>query len=161
MFSQMYVCSGRGCLPWAGEYLPRMGGISTLDGLGVPVFNGGRVATLNWGGSTYLGLWGGDNKGRVPTFDGKGVSTLDRGGQRYLPWMCGRGDYLQHGEGSTLDRRLPTLDGEGGTYLGQGSIYLGWEGVDTYLGWEYLPWMGVPTLEGGITYPRQGGEYLP
>ena len=64
----------------------------------------------------------------------------------------------------TFDRGVPTLDGGRGTYLGQG------EGVTT-LDRErgYLPWMGIPTLEGegvptldgrGVPTFRLGEGYL-
>ena len=63
---------------------------------------------------------------------------------------------------------IPTLDGNWGIYLGQGGTYLGgggegylpWMGVG-YLPWSgaYLPWRGVPTLDGGYL-PWPGGTYL-
>ena len=68
---------------------------------------------------------------------GEGLLTLDGGGGESLSWPGGT--YLGWGRGvSTLDR---------GTYLGWGLSH----GVPT-LAWGYLPWMGVPTLNGG-TYP--------
>ena len=88
---------------------------------------------------------------------------------------------------STLDREgVPTLDGGGSTYLGQGrrGTYLGWgrgpmldgEGVQmggslpwmrrgTYLGQgeRYLPWMGegIPTLDRGEGTYLGWGEGVP
>ena len=50
--------------------------------------------------------------------------------------------------------RVPTLDWEGGTYLGwrvstlDGDTYLG-QGHLPLMG-GYLPWTGVPTLDGGV-----------
>ena len=57
---------------------------------------------------------------------------------------------------------VPTLDrGVRVTYLGQRVPTLNGEGVPTldggtYLGWGYLPWMGVPTLDRGYL-PWMGG----
>ena len=81
-----------------------------------------------------------------------GVPTL---AGEYLPWT---GEVPR----STLDSRVPTLDGD--TYLGSGVPTM--DGV-TYLAWGYLPCMGyLPWIrgtylcwEGGLPTPDK--EYLP
>ena len=140
----------------------REGNVLTRVCLSVSVHRG--VPTLGRGYLSWMG---------VPTLDGE-----------YLPWRGWGGGYLPRTEVSTLDS-VATLDGGGGTYLGQGVPtmergYLPWTG-GTYLEWQgrvltlngegYLPWMGGTYLGQGAylgwgylpwignTYPGRRGTY--
>ena len=97
----------------------------------------------------YLPRTGGE--GVVPTL---GTSCPDLARGRYLPWtgvhtldggyLSWTGGYLPWGTPCPDLANLPWMEG-----------YLLWGNPCPYLARGYLPWMGVPTVDGG-TYLGQG-----